>query len=166
MATDYGLNNWVSTADIKIFLFSTVSRLVLGPTQSPINLIPGALSPGIKRPWREDNHSPQYSAEVRNGGAIPQLSHMSSLRGTHGQPRFYLSTYRSRIFYDYCQSLIKIPGNLSSLINAYFTDTFFLNSTSQFINEELHTLDSSPDVIRMIKPRRARGAVNVEQIGE
>jgi hypothetical protein len=33
-----------------IFLYSTVSRLVLGPTQTSIQCVPGALSLGVKRP--------------------------------------------------------------------------------------------------------------------
>jgi hypothetical protein len=32
-----------------MFLFSTTSRPVLGPTQPPIQCVPGALSPGVKR---------------------------------------------------------------------------------------------------------------------
>jgi hypothetical protein len=35
--------------------------------------VPGALSPGVKRPGREGDHSPT-SAEVKNGGAMPALS--------------------------------------------------------------------------------------------
>jgi hypothetical protein len=40
--------------------------------------VPGVLSPGVKRPGREADHSPLSSAEVKNGGAIPPLPHMSS----------------------------------------------------------------------------------------
>jgi len=38
----------------------------LGPTQPPIQWVPGALSPRIKRPGREANYSPPSSAEVKN----------------------------------------------------------------------------------------------------
>jgi hypothetical protein len=48
-----------------IFLFTTASRTSLGPTQPPIQWVPGALFLGVKWPGREDNHSPPYSAEVR-----------------------------------------------------------------------------------------------------
>jgi hypothetical protein len=41
-----------------------VSRTALGPTQPPIQRVPGALSVGIKRPEREVDHSPPSSAEV------------------------------------------------------------------------------------------------------
>jgi hypothetical protein len=36
----------------KIFLSSTSPRPVLGPTQPPIQWVPGALSPRVKRPGR------------------------------------------------------------------------------------------------------------------
>jgi hypothetical protein len=37
-----------------------------GPTQPPIQWIPGALSLGVKRPRREADHSPPSSVEVNN----------------------------------------------------------------------------------------------------
>jgi hypothetical protein len=49
-----------------IFLFTTASRTALGPTQPPIQRVPGALSLGVKRPGREADHSPPSSAEVKN----------------------------------------------------------------------------------------------------
>jgi hypothetical protein len=64
----------------EIFLFSTASREALGPAQSPVKREPGALSPGVKRPGRKVYHSPPYSVEVKNGGAVPLLPHTSSWR--------------------------------------------------------------------------------------
>jgi hypothetical protein len=55
-----------SPARGKIFLVSMSSRPVLGPTQPPIQCVPGALPPGIKRPGREVDNSPPSSAEVKN----------------------------------------------------------------------------------------------------
>jgi hypothetical protein len=47
------------------FLFTTTSRLALRPTQPPIQWIPGALSPGEKRPGCEADHSPSSTVKVR-----------------------------------------------------------------------------------------------------
>jgi len=44
-----------------IFLFTTVSRLALGPIQPLIQWIPGDVSPGP-----EADHSPSSNAEVKN----------------------------------------------------------------------------------------------------
>jgi hypothetical protein len=49
------------------FLFTTASRPALGPTQSIKWVRGGDPSPGIKRPEHEANHSPPFSAEVKNG---------------------------------------------------------------------------------------------------
>jgi hypothetical protein len=47
-------------------LFITASRRALGPTQPPIQWVPGSLSLVVKRPGREADHSPPSSAEVNN----------------------------------------------------------------------------------------------------
>jgi hypothetical protein len=47
-------------------------------TGSGAESVPEALSPGVKRQGREADHSPPSRAEVKNGGAVPPLSHMSS----------------------------------------------------------------------------------------
>jgi hypothetical protein len=44
------------------FLFAIASRLALGPTQHPIQWVPGALSLGVKRLGREADLSPSSSA--------------------------------------------------------------------------------------------------------
>jgi hypothetical protein len=46
-------------------VFTIAFRRALGPTQSPIQRVPGDLSLGIKRPRREADHSPPSSAEVK-----------------------------------------------------------------------------------------------------
>jgi hypothetical protein len=49
-----------------IFFFTIASRTALGPTQPPIQWVPGALSLEVKRPGREADHSPPPSAEIKN----------------------------------------------------------------------------------------------------
>jgi hypothetical protein len=48
------------------FLFIIASRPALGSTQRLIQLVPGAIAQGIKLPGREADHSPPFSAEVKN----------------------------------------------------------------------------------------------------
>jgi hypothetical protein len=68
------------TAGLGTFLFTTVSRTVLGPTHRPIQWVPGSLSLAMKRPVCEANHSPSSSAEVKNAWsytATPQYVFMA-----------------------------------------------------------------------------------------
>jgi hypothetical protein len=65
IATSYGLDGRGIGVRVPvvvgIFLFSISSRPALGFTQPPIQWVPGALSPGVKRPGREADHSPAAS---------------------------------------------------------------------------------------------------------
>jgi hypothetical protein len=82
IATGYGLDGWCSIPGGGMrFFFSPLSIPALGPTQSPIQWVPGALSLHVKQPGREADNSPPSSAEVKNGGAITPLPHTSSWRG-------------------------------------------------------------------------------------
>jgi len=51
----------------KLYRFTKTSRLALGCTQLPFQWLLEALSPGIKWPGHEVNHSPASSARVKNG---------------------------------------------------------------------------------------------------
>jgi hypothetical protein len=75
IATRYWLNGGGSRSGRgKIFSSSLLtSRPALGPTQPPIQLVPGAVSLGVKGQGREADHTPPSSAEVKNGGVIPPL---------------------------------------------------------------------------------------------
>jgi hypothetical protein len=79
IATGYGLEGRDSISRRgKIFIFSTESTLALGPTQPPIQWVQGEISPGVKRPSRQTDHSPPSRAEIKKGGDIPPLPHTSS----------------------------------------------------------------------------------------
>jgi hypothetical protein len=60
-----GVLRFDSRRGLGIFLFTTTSGTDLGPTQPPIQWLPGALSLGVKRAGREADHSPPSSAEVK-----------------------------------------------------------------------------------------------------
>jgi hypothetical protein len=68
---DYGLDYRAigvrSPAGAKDYPLTSVSRPALGPTQPPVQWVPGVLSPGVKaRPGRDADHAPPSSAEVEN----------------------------------------------------------------------------------------------------
>jgi hypothetical protein len=62
--TKFGTDIYAKGRGLGIFLFTTASITVLGPTQLPIQWVTGALTLGVKRPGREADHSPPSIAEV------------------------------------------------------------------------------------------------------
>jgi hypothetical protein len=68
--------------EVGIFLFTTASRQALGPTQSPVQWVPGALSLGVKRSAREADHSHPSSSEIKNAWSYtstPPIRHVVML---------------------------------------------------------------------------------------
>jgi hypothetical protein len=63
-------------AEGDISLFATASRPALGPTVGT----GGSPSLGVKRPWREADHSPPCSAEVKNAWSCTSNPHTSLCR--------------------------------------------------------------------------------------
>jgi hypothetical protein len=69
IATGYALDGLGSISGRrKSFLYSTVSTGAQGPTQPPIQRVPGIFPPGVKRKAYEADHSPPSVAEVQSGG--------------------------------------------------------------------------------------------------
>jgi hypothetical protein len=82
IALGYKLDDRVfeSRQGLGIFLLTTASRPALGPTQPPIQWVTRALFLEVKRPWREADHSPPFSVEVKNAWnytSTPQYSFMA-----------------------------------------------------------------------------------------
>jgi hypothetical protein len=67
IATDYGLrlprSRSLSPRGVKNFRFSISSIPAQGPTQPPVKWVPWPLSPVVKWPRREAEHSPATIAE-------------------------------------------------------------------------------------------------------
>jgi hypothetical protein len=49
-----------------LFLFAVAWRLVLGPTQPPIQWVTRDVSSAVKRPGRKADHPPPCSAAIKN----------------------------------------------------------------------------------------------------
>jgi hypothetical protein len=72
-------------------LFATASRPSLWSAQPPIRRAPGDLSPGVRRPGHEVDHSPQWSVEVTNVWSyapIPMRLYGFVLHHEHGELHF------------------------------------------------------------------------------
>jgi hypothetical protein len=81
IATGYGLDDRGVGVRVPVGsrIFSSPRRpdWFLGPTQSPIQWIPGALSLGVKRQGREVDHLPPASAEVKKTWTYTCTPHTS-----------------------------------------------------------------------------------------
>jgi len=65
MTTTARLTEGVGTAGTSQTRIWEAPRTVLEPTQPPIRWVPWALSVSVKRPGREEDHSPATTAEVK-----------------------------------------------------------------------------------------------------
>jgi len=57
---------WIPGRNRDSFFSPTRLDRLLSPTQPPIQWVTGALSPGVKRPALQADHSPQSGTEVKN----------------------------------------------------------------------------------------------------
>jgi hypothetical protein len=88
-----------SRRGLGIFLFTTASRTALGPTQPPIQWVPGALSLGLKRQGREADHSPPSSAEVKEAWSYTStpLIRLYGVVKVKAQGQLYVYLFTSKI---------------------------------------------------------------------
>jgi hypothetical protein len=105
-----GVLGFDSRRGLRISLFTTASRTALGPTQPPIQWVPGALSLGVKRPRREADHSPPSSAEVKE---CVELYLHSPDTPSWGCAQLITGTTLTFAFYLYLLPTQWVPGFLS-----------------------------------------------------
>jgi hypothetical protein len=60
-----------------MLFFSTVYRLGLGFTKSPVLAVVGTVFPGVKQPEHDDNHTIPSGAVLRRNETMPPLFHVS-----------------------------------------------------------------------------------------
>jgi hypothetical protein len=88
------------------FSFATASRMTLGPTQPPIQWVPGALSLGVKRPGSEADHSHPPSAEVNAWAELYIYSpHTPSWRGAELKKSTCITLPSIRLKLSLCPSI-------------------------------------------------------------
>jgi hypothetical protein len=132
MVLGYGLDDRGSRVrfpvGVEISLFTTASRTALGPTQPPIQWVPGALSLGIKRPGREADQSPPSSAEVKNAWrytstpsirlhvVFPQNSQSTVKPGTIPKEDFLLKCKLMGHVRHSCPTLMQFVGQIVWLL--------------------------------------------------
>jgi hypothetical protein len=130
--------NKVSRQELGIFLFTTASRMALGPTQLLFQWVPVALSLGIKRPRREADHSAPSSAEVKECVELYLHSPTTpSWRGAHGQ--FYLFLYQPSAWTELTRLLhlinISCDFHVSSyLITSSYSGSLIISNTPEHNN--------------------------------
>jgi hypothetical protein len=76
---EFGLN---SSQERDISVLSTEPRPLLGFTQFPIRCVPGALSPGMKRPRRDSDNTTQCSGKIKNKWCQTFTRYNSSCHGS------------------------------------------------------------------------------------
>jgi hypothetical protein len=118
-----------------IFLFTTASRMALGPTQPPIQWAPGALSLWVKRPGSEADHSFPSSAEVKEWVELylhspntpswcgAQLKHMGDFTFTFSLSHIVMYSvflYNFQFTNFFCEHIFEAPSDLSYKLSTSF----------------------------------------------
>jgi hypothetical protein len=92
-----------------IFLFTTVSRTALGPTQPPLQWALGVLSFGVKQPGHDADYSPPTSAKVKNAWSYtstPQYVFMAWHLVKHSLPCLSLSDLSYQEEISFCGAMV------------------------------------------------------------
>jgi hypothetical protein len=163
----YGLDDRgsIPSKDRKTFLYSTASRLVLGRTQPPTRWVPRALSPEVKRPGRENGHSPPSSAEIKNDGPIPPFPHTQSWHSATPLPQWSLPggciTHRPSPTSHECLLLI------ASLSRTVFRVAFcLLNNTSRVITTSCCICTTIYESLHIFSPFQCPSVTSFPGVGE
>jgi len=91
-----------------------MSRCALRPTQPPIHGVLRTLSPELKQPMHEADHSPATSAGVlRMHEVLPPCPYTPSCHGAWAQGQLYLYTY-----IQYFQCIRVIPSHKQDELHA------------------------------------------------
>jgi hypothetical protein len=124
MGWTIGVLGFDSRRVLGIFLFTTASRKGLGPTQPPIQFVPGTLSLGVKRSGREADDSPPSSAEVKK--YVELYLHSPSTPSLRGDPLRKKHRY-TFTFYVCCRL---VPQKRMSGRGQISTCSVYMNETS------------------------------------
>jgi hypothetical protein len=112
-----------------IFLFTTASKTALGPTQPPIQWVPGALSLEVKRPGSVADHSLPSSAEVKE--CVELYLHYPSTPSWRGA--------QLKIKH---RDNFTLPFTMDGIIrNIWFVDVFLSSGCCEHGNEHLGSLE-------------------------
>jgi hypothetical protein len=105
----------------------------------------------VKRPGRETGNSPSLSSKVKNGGAIPPLSHMSSQQSAqlikpyppHATWRFDKGKTRGKRF---VQSNVQLWNRINSLVEWYKFITTYIYISSP-VCSSTHVCNIEKDIV-------------------
>jgi hypothetical protein len=121
-----GFNSWQGD---ETFLFATTTRPALGPTQTPIQWVLGAPSPGVKWIGCETDHSPPYSVEVKNEWSYTSTPHVFMVWYLISTKDNFIFT--SKVISDKCDSIQALILNnerdtfhCGKIVNIYVKSVF------------------------------------------
>lgn len=101
LATNYTFNSWQGQ---QIFLLSTASRLSLGHTKPPIELVPDTRDLSLRVKWQrhKNEHSPTFIAMVMHGATIhtptPIYTFMAWCFINYAQGKCYFHYLQSHLY--------------------------------------------------------------------